>query len=190
MKVVKYNDNQLIDRFQKGDQYAFAELITKYTPSIKLFINRYVKDELEKDDIYQDICIKIYKNLIRGGYYAEEGKFKNWVMRVTHNATFQIYRNRHRYDMVYTEDMQVFEDYQENKQNPDIVRTHIEEWLLGIPEEQRVVLKLHFFDQLKYSEIAEVLNVSLNTVLGRARYGKINLRKVVPSWWLDLFLIN
>jgi RNA polymerase sigma factor (sigma-70 family) len=181
-------DNILIQQYLNGDNDAFETLLSRYKQRIYSFIFSKIKDAELADDIFQDTFIKVIKTLKRGAY-NEEGRFLSWVMRIAHNLIVDHYRRKQRMPMYESHDTEkdVFYRVSEPSQNIEdmLIDTQIKEDLnalmLELPENQIEVLRMRLYQDMSFKEIAARTNVSINTSLGRMRYGLINLRKLIDE---------
>jgi len=144
-----------------------------------------VKDKYLAEDIFQDVLIKII-DTIRGGRYTEEGKFLPWAMRIAHNLCVDYFRKVKRTPTIVTGDnkdvFDVIVVVNENAEQKIIKKQgydRMHQMLSALPEEQREVIVLRHFVDMSFKDIAAVTNCSINTALGRMRYGLINLRKMM-----------
>lgn len=181
----KKTDHELIQDFQDGDLYALETLILRHKEKMYTSILFLVKDKYLAEDIFQDVLIKII-DTIRGGRYTEEGKFLPWAMRIAHNLCVDHFRKVKRTPAIKTsEDRDIFEviNFTEDgadqkmmkRQSHDRVRLMLD----LLPDDQREVIILRHYADLSFKEIAALTNCSINTALGRMRYGLINLRKMM-----------
>jgi RNA polymerase sigma-70 factor (ECF subfamily) len=180
-------DQQLIHLYMEGDANALATIILRYKDKIYTSIYLLVKDKFLTEDIFQDVFIRIIDTL-KGGRYTDEGKFLPWAMRIAHNMCVDHFRKVKRTPTIKTsEDRDIFEvlNFSEpgadqkmmNGQSHDRVRKMVD----MLPEDQREVIILRHYADLSFKEIAELTQCSINTALGRMRYGLINLRKMMTE---------
>ncbi|HAO45815.1 MAG: sigma-70 family RNA polymerase sigma factor [Chitinophagaceae bacterium] len=180
-------DQQLIHLYMEGDANALATIIVRYKDKIYTSIYLLVKDKYLTEDIFQDVFIRIIDTL-KGGRYTDEGKFLPWAMRIAHNMCVDHFRKVKRTPTIKTsEDRDIFEvlNFSEagadqkmmNGQSHDRVRKMVD----MLPEDQREVIILRHYAELSFKEIAELTQCSINTALGRMRYGLINLRKMMTE---------
>lgn len=182
-------DQQLIQLYVKGDSAAFEDLIKRHKDRIFTSIVIMVKDRSIAEDIFQEVFIKIIDTL-RGGSYAEEGKFLPWALRIAHNLCVDHFRKVKRNPVVLnrSEEHDMFDsmDLLEEGAEGKIIRSQghelVRQLLDTLPQEQREVIVLRHFANLSFKEIAEKTNCSINTALGRMRYGLINLRKLIEEY--------
>ena len=180
-------DLDLIRSFQAGDTEAFDVLVTRYKDRIYSSILFFVKDTYLAEDLFQDVFIKIIDTL-KKKRYTEEGKFLPWALRIAHNLCVDYFRKVKRTPAIKTSDDQdIFEVINVSQEAPDqkLMRgeSHdkVRRMLDLLPEEQREIIVLRHYANLSFKEIAEITNCSINTALGRMRYGLINLRKMMTE---------
>ena len=178
-------DQQLIHLYMEGDADALATVVIRYKDKIFTSIYLLVKDKYLAEDIFQDVFIRIIDTL-KGGRYTDEGKFLPWAMRIAHNMCVDHFRKVKRSPTIKTsDDRDIFEvlNFSEpgadqkmmNGQSHDRVRKMVD----MLPEDQREVIILRHYADLSFKEIADLTKCSINTALGRMRYGLINLRKLM-----------
>jgi len=181
-------DQQLIQLFINGDASALEDLINKHKDRIFTSIVILVKDKNLAEDIFQEVFIKIIDTL-RSGSYTDEGKFLPWALRIAHNLCVDHFRKAKRTPVVYnkSEEYDMFENLNITEEGAEgrIMKSQshekIRQMLDLLPQDQREVIVLRHFANLSFKEIAEKTNCSINTALGRMRYGLINLRKMMEE---------
>jgi RNA polymerase sigma-70 factor (ECF subfamily) len=181
-------DQELIQLFIAGNSQALEELINKHKDRIFTSIVLLVKDKNLAEDIFQDAFIRIIDTL-RSGSYTDEGKFLPWALRIAHNLCVDHFRKVKRSPLVQNnnEDFDIFETLNLSEEGVDgkIMKSQsharVRQMLDMLPEDQREVIVMRHFANLSFKEIAEKTNCSINTALGRMRYGLINLRKMMEE---------
>jgi len=184
-KVLELTDNELIQQFQEGNTRAFDALLDRHQERIYNTILFMVKDSYLAEDLIQEIFIKIIDNL-QQKKYNEEGKFLPWALRIAHNFCVDHFRKVKRTPTIKTSDDQdLFEVINHSDHSADYKMTrkqthqNIQQLVDLLPEEQREIIVLRHYANLSFKEIAIMTNCSINTALGRMRYGLINLRKMM-----------
>lgn len=182
-----YTDIQLIHAFHEGNVRALETLIMRYKDKLFSSILFLVKDKYLAEDLFQDSFIRIIDTL-RQKRYNEEGKFLPWATRIAHNLCVDHYRKLKRLPTIVDSDnndifewLQVSDDSPEQKMMRQQSHSNVHSMLQQLPEEQREVIVLRHFGDLSFKEIAEATNCSINTALGRMRYGLINLRRMMTE---------
>ncbi|HTS43519.1 MAG TPA: sigma-70 family RNA polymerase sigma factor [Puia sp.] len=180
-------DHELIHLFRDGNLHALEALILRHKDKLFTSILFLVKDKYLAEDIFQDVLIKII-DTIRGGRYTEEGKFLPWAMRIAHNLCVDHFRKVKRTPAIKTsDDRDIFEviNFTEEGADTKIMKRQsydrVRQMLDLLPEDQREVIILRHYADLSFKEIASLTNCSINTALGRMRYGLINLRKMMTE---------
>jgi RNA polymerase sigma-70 factor (ECF subfamily) len=185
--LIQKTDQELIRLFMDGEMNALEALIVRHKDKLYTSIVFLVKDKYLAEDIFQDVLIKVI-DTIRGGRYTDEGKFLPWAMRIAHNMCVDHFRKVKRTPAIKTsDDRDIFEvlNFTEDgadvkmmkRQSHDRVRSMLD----LLPEDQREVIILRHYADLSFKEIATLTNCSINTALGRMRYGLINLRKMMAE---------
>ena len=188
MNVQLLSDQQLLNSYLSGNQSAISQLIERHSRRVREYIRMMVKDNDVADDIFQETFIKAVR-VIDEGRYTDNGRFLSWVLRIAHNQVIDYFRSRKQQKQVTESDAgynvlgtlrfaeHTVEDDLVSAQISSDVRRLIE----MLPDEQREVVKLRYYSELSFKEIAEQTDVSINTALGRMRYALINLRKMIKE---------
>ncbi len=185
MKANVLSDNELVQRYQYGDESALKALISRYEKRLFTYIMISVKNKELAEDIFQDTFIKVI-NTIRSGNYHEEGKFFQWIMRIANNLRIDYYRKVQRLPLYEGNgEFDIFDviSTREESVEQKLIREQIFEDVSNLvdylPKEQKEVLVMRIYQDYSFKEIAESTGVSINTALGRMRYALINLRKMI-----------
>lgn len=178
-------DNELIRLFIEGNMTALEALVLRHKDKIYTSILFLVKDKYLAEDIFQEVFIRVIDTL-RSGRYTDEGKFLPWAMRIAHNLCVDHFRKVKRTPVIKTgDDRDIFEVLNFTEEGADVKlikrQSHetVREMLNRLPEDQREVIILRHYADMSFKEIASLTDCSINTALGRMRYGLINLRKMM-----------
>jgi RNA polymerase sigma-70 factor (ECF subfamily) len=181
----KLSDHELIQSFVAGNTSALEALVLRHKDKLYTSILFLVKDKYLAEDIFQDVFIRVI-DTVRGGRYTEEGKFLPWAMRIAHNLCVDHFRKVKRTPTIKTgEDQDIFEvlnfteESAEDRMMKKQSHNRVKDMLDMLPEDQREVIILRHYADMSFKEIATVTGCSINTALGRMRYGLINLRKMM-----------
>jgi len=189
-------DEELALLYVNGNNKAFDELLSRIQDKIFTYIMYMVKDEDMANDLFQETFIKAITKL-QNGLYTDSGKFVFWVMRIAHNVIIDHYREikgEHIVEPTKDNDLQnlkgasVLDTFRENEMVNEQVKKDVKRLMEALPESQREVVYMRFFQQMSFKEIAEETGVSINTSLGRMRYALINLRKLTRQHRVNLNL--
>jgi RNA polymerase sigma-70 factor (ECF subfamily) len=181
----KLTDHELINLFIAGNVNALEALVLRHKDKLYTSIHFLVKDKYLAEDIFQDVFIRII-DTVRSGRYTDEGKFLPWAMRIAHNLCVDHFRKVKRTPTIRTgEDQDIFEvlNFTEENAEDRMIRqqshNRVRSMLDKLPEDQREVIILRHYADMSFKEIADITGCSINTALGRMRYGLINLRKMM-----------
>jgi len=168
-------DQQLVERVQRGDKRAFDLLVMKYQHRILGLIVRFVHDIHEAQDVAQEAFIKAYRAL---GSFRGESAFYTWLYRIAVNTAKNhlVARGRRPPDNdLNAEEAELGEGHEplRNIESPErvLLRDEIEsvvhQTIQQLPEDLRVALTLREFDGLSYEEIASTMQCPIGTVRSR-----------------------
>lgn len=187
------NDNELVQRFIKGDQDSLETLIVRHKSRVFSYIVLIVKNQELAEDIFQETFIKVIRSLKRGKY-IENGKFVSWVLRISHNLIIDHFRKEKLKGTVSNDnsDVDIFnsqkfaEDTIEDQMVNTQILNEVKYLVTELPDDQQQVIHMRHYMGLSFKEIAEQTGVSINTALGRMRYALINMRKLIDEKNLTL----
>jgi len=185
-------DKVLVQNFLNGDNKSFEILLSRHKSRVFAFIMSKVKNRDITEDIFQDTFIKVINSLQRGKY-NEEGKFLPWMMRISHNLVIDHFRKESKMRKIRpTAEFDIFDVLDDGSKNQEemMIQTQVHSDLKvlieQLPEDQKEVLKMRYFEDLSFKKIADLTDSSINTSLGRMRYALINLRKLAEKQQIDL----
>lgn len=184
-------DEELVSLYLSGDSSAFDILLNRYKDVVFNYLNRTLKNQERAEDAFQDVFMKVVVNL-NNGKYQESGKFYNWLMRIVHNMLLDQYRRSNtsatvisndesEVDLFNTPSMAINENREQEMIDQQTL-DDVKQLIALLPENQREVLLLRYYDDLSFKEIAEKTNCSINTALGRMRYAIMNLKKMANQY--------
>jgi RNA polymerase sigma-70 factor (ECF subfamily) len=148
------------------------------------------------NDLFQETFLKVITKL-QNHQYADSGKFVWWLTRIAHNVIIDYYRAQksdkvvdapRENDLSNLRSDNVMDGNRENELSNAQVLKDVKRLMDALPEAQRDVVYMRFYQELSFKEIAKLTNVSINTSLGRMRYALINLRKLTRQYNIALNL--
>ena len=185
-------DAALMLRVKRGDRVAFAELVEKYKQPLFNFIFRTLRDETESEDVAQTVFLQVYKSRAR---YQRTAKFSTWLFTIARNLCLNEIRRRSRHPAESLEESHAEHDDQPQRQYEDKkiflptdealhgeLARKIEEALAELPENQRTAILLCRQDELRYEEIAEVLDCSLSATKSLIHRGRETLKEKLKPY--------
>lgn len=186
-------DEELVVSYAEGNNCAFEILLSRHKQSLFSYILYRVRNRDLADDIFQDTFIKAIFT-IKQGRYTENGKFRAWITRIAHNLIVDYFRQE-RSENTVSNDEYEFDLFNNSKLCEDNIETvmvkaqvfdDVRKLVDYLPESQREVLKMRYYQELSFKEIADKTGVSINTALGRMRYAILNMRKIAADYRMIL----
>ena len=186
-KLTNLTDIELVRLALEQNQAAFIVLYTRYNAGVKNHISRYVAQKEDIEDISLESFQKAFSQI---GSYNPEYKFSTWIYRIARNTAFD-HLNKHDREKNNMPTTSIHEDIAELKElpavmhNPEediITQQEYDKWLNNIEklkDDYRVVAKMNLIDNFGYKEIADALEMPLNTVKTKIRRAKAILLKMM-----------
>ncbi|PYZ96514.1 RNA polymerase subunit sigma-70 [Alteribacter lacisalsi] len=160
----------LAKRFQEGDDEAFERLYEQLHPPLYTFLFRFTRNEQMSMDLVQDTFLKFYKS--RSAYRSEKAGVKTYLFRIGYTLMLNRINRRKKWRQLLPF---LVPDPVMTVSSDD--RITIREALLTLPETQRAAVILHYYHDLKFREIAEILGLPEGTVKSRVFTGIKKLRE-------------
>ena len=189
-------DEELALAYMHGNNRAFDELLSRSQDKIFNYIMYVVKDEDLANDLFQETYLKVITKM-QNGRYTDTGKFFWWLTRVAHNVIIDYYRaqkSSHIIEPTKDNDLSnlthnsVMDSNRESELANAQVLRDVKKLMEALPEQQREVVFMRYYQELSFKEIAKITGVSINTSLGRMRYALINLWKLTHQNGVNLVL--
>ncbi len=162
MPLPTYNDSQLLEQFRKPEtrEKAYTLLIKKYQEKIYWHIRRMVVEHEDANDVLQNVLIRVWNGLEN---FREDSQLYTWLYRIATNESLTFLEQQKKRGSVSLNDV---ETGLSNKIKAD---RHFDanklEWKLQLamqqlPEKQRLVFTLRYYDEMPYEEMSKVLETS------------------------------
>ena len=190
------SDEQLAFAYINGNNKAFDELLSRNQDRIFTYIMCIVKNEDLANDLFQETFLKVITKL-QNRQYSDTGKLFSWIARIAHNVIIDYYRQQkndkvvdvaNENDLSCIKTTAVVGDNRETELSNNQTMKDLVFLMNQLPEQQRTVVYMRYFQNLSFKEIAEETQVSINTSLGRMRYALINMRKLSREYSINLCL--
>ena len=160
-------DAQIISMFadESTREAAFKQLLNKYQQKIYWHVRRMVIDHDDADDVTQDIFVKVWRNLDK---FREDSQLYTWLYRIATNECITFLNKKKQKQNVSLDDessaylSETLADG--NYFNGDKAQMKLQQALLTLPEKQRLVFNMKYFDDMKYDEISDVLGTSVGAL--------------------------
>jgi RNA polymerase sigma-70 factor (ECF subfamily) len=164
MKQVE--DEEILSKFnnEKTRNAAFNLLLQKYQQKIYWHIRRLVIDHDDADDLVQETFVKVWKNLHN---FRADSQLYTWIYRIATNESITFLNKKKTKNNVSLDDVDT--DLSETLASStyfdgDKIQRKLQNAILTLPEKQRIIFNMKYFDDMKYEEISEVLGTSVGAL--------------------------
>ena len=179
------SDDMLVQAYMEGKDSAFDELLARNQQQLFDFILALTRDKDKADDLFQETFIRAIVKM-KDGQYFNQGKFLYWLMRIARNLLIDDVRKQKKEQAVNISDdelLTVIDCGHPYKSREDMLVAeelsgHMRQLMDLLPDEQREVVLMRYYQGLQFKDIAEITNVSINTSLGRMCYAIRNMRRM------------
>ncbi len=178
-----YSDEELISRFQAGDENAYVELVNRFKDKLTNFVYYFLKDEELSEDIVQDTFIKLYE---KKNYYRPVAKFSTWIYTIARNLANTELRKKNRAKIMYLSQIKYDNKNHELRSKDQSLISMIEnEYLLDelnsaidrLPDNYKTAIILRDIQGLNYEEISKIVGVPLGTIKSRINRARLQLQE-------------
>lgn len=178
MQEAPESDEAIVSRVQAGDSDSYGELVVRYEAKLLRYGRKFLARDEDRQDIVQDIFVSAYQNIKS---FDTNQRFSPWIYRIAHNAFVnELRKNERRPILPFDFDTIIphvtYEDPAESEREQKDMRAYLEKGLDAIPSKYREVLVLHYFEDMAYKDIADILQVPQGTVGIRLKRAKEALR--------------
>lgn len=191
--ITRRTDEELVRLFTDGCNEAFDLLLLRHKDRLYAYISYLVRNRDMAEDLFQETFVKAITTL-RQGRYQENGKFYPWLTRIAHNLLIDQFRNERSESLIYDEDaerawhayaLMADGSYESQLVTQQVLRD-VRRLMDHLPDPQREVVYMRFYQELTFKEISEITGVSINTALGRMRYAILNMRRMAEEHGISL----
>ncbi len=177
-----YTDEQLIARFQAGDENAYIELVNRFRDRLINFVFQFLGDREQSEDVVQDTMLKLY---VKKHYYREIAKFSTWIYTIARNlANTELRKRKRRKTTLLSQMTRDERDYDLPAIQPEIgqevqsefAEKRIQAAIHALPEHFKTVIILRDIQELSYDDISSIVNVPLGTVKSRINRARLQLQ--------------
>lgn len=181
-------DKQLIAEFLDGSDEAFEELVNRHLQSIYNFLYQFTQDRDSLDDLTQETFIKVWKNIRK---FDPEKNFRTWLFAIAKNTAYDFLKKKKTIPFSFFENSEgdsPLENISEENPLPDEIlqrqdlEKELDQKLQELPDNYRIILLMRYKDDFSLQEIAEILNLSYNTVKSQHARALANLKKILQGF--------
>ena len=163
---MQISDQELIInlRTEGNRNRAFQELVLKYQERLYWHVRKIVLNHEDADDVLQNTFMKVWKNI---GQFREESSLFTWLYRIATNESLTFLNSRKKHSLVSMNDVS---DTLKNRLEADAyydgsdVSKKLQQAILTLPEKQRLVFNMRYFEEMPYQEMSEILDTSVGAL--------------------------
>ncbi len=163
--MADYSDKELLELFRSEQaSYAFNLLVRKYQKKIYAHVRRIVIDHDDANDVVQNIFIKVWKGLVK---FNEHSELYTWIYRISVNESLTFLKKKrtkffipiHNIEKEMSDKIDAGEHFL-----GDEIERKLQKALLTLPEKQRIVFNLRYYDEMPYEQMSQVLGTSVGAL--------------------------
>ena len=160
---MSWTDKDIIEKILNPDtkNYGFNILMEMYKEKVYWIIRRMVIDHDESNDISQEVFVKVWKNISK---FKGDSKLYTWIFRIATNEALTYLRKKKRrffIPIIDVEDELASSLESDAYYSGDEIQMRLQKAILSLPEKQRLVFNMKYFEEMKYKDMSEVLEISV-----------------------------
>jgi RNA polymerase sigma factor (sigma-70 family) len=163
--LAEYSDRELLQQFREGSNrnYAFNLIVRKYQERLYWHIRKMLISHEDTDDVLQNTFIKAFEGLDR---FREDASLFTWLYRIATNESLSFLKKKRGTLLPLGKNLESLEKTLESDVyfSGDEIQKKLQKAIIRLPEKQRLVFNMKYFDELKYEEISEILKTSVGAL--------------------------
>jgi len=174
------NEDKIRKACSSDRERGFRLLVDSFQEPIYNYIRRLVVSHEDAEDVLQEVFIRVFRHIDQ---FREESSLSTWIYRIATNESLRLLNSRKRRETVSTEDIQ--ENLISSLKASDYVdyenelAVKFQEAILRLPEKQRLIFNLRYYDELDYEEIARILDGKADTLKVNYHYAKEKIKEYI-----------
>jgi len=179
----EYSDSELLKLFKNGDNpdYAFNLLVKKYQRKVYFHVRRMVIDHDDTDDVVQNTFIKAWKGLAN---FREDSQLFTWLYRIATNESLTFLRKKR--TALFIPLINVEKQLADKLEHDPLIKADelqmkLQKAILTLPEKQRLVFNMKYFDEMKYEDMSEVLGTSVGALKASYHHAVKKIEKYITG---------
>ncbi|NLB26434.1 MAG: RNA polymerase sigma factor [Bacteroidales bacterium] len=161
---MKFDENNLADSLKEDKEYAFKQLVILYQKRLYYHIRKIVISHDDADDVLQNTFLKVWNNIDN---FRQESSLYTWLYRIATNEAITFLNSKRKKSYIPLQD--AADSLMSNlKTDPyfdgDEIQMKLQQAILMLPDKQRIVFNMKYFDEIKYEDMAKILNTSVGAL--------------------------
>ena len=180
---MEYTDQELLDQFRNEEtrHLAFNLLVKKYQQRLYWHIRKIVIDHEDSNDIIQNVFIKVWKSLET---FRADSQLYTWLYRIATNESISFLNQKKKRFFLPLADVEneLAGQLQEDPHfTGDRIQLKLQQAILKLPTQQRIVFNMKYYDAMKYEEISQILEVSVGALKASYHHAVKKIEKILAS---------
>lgn len=173
------DERELVARCRRGEEAAFRELVTRYSPMVFALASRLVRPPLRPEDVAQDAFLRVHRGL---PHFRGESSLATWIYRIVANVAFEARGRERPQDRSLDDDAAGLTPGARDRAFSDFeLRDRLDKAMARLPEHYRVLVHGHYVKGVKYEDLAAALDLPLGTVKTHLFRAKRLLRQALEG---------
>lgn len=184
MKATTIEDQQILDWIAAPEtkEKGFKYLLDKYKQKLYWHVRRMVLNHDDADDVLQNTFIKVYKSI---DHFEQKSSLFTWLYRIATNETLTFLERNKKYSYDHLDNQEEHPAISHLRADPyfdgDELRLRLEEALLSLPEKQKLVFQMRYYDEMSYKDMSEVLQTSEGALKASYHHAVKKIEEFVKS---------
>lgn len=182
MDKVQYSDDQIVQQCMDWStrEKGFRQLMSKYQERLYWHIRRMVKTHEDTDDVLQNTFVKVYRNFDK---YRSDAKLYTWLYRIATNESLNHFRKTERNKSVSLddEDSNIYSLKSDNYFDGNQAQIKLASAIDTLPEKQKIVFNLRYYDEMAYKDMSEVLSTSIGALKASYHLAAKKIEKIITN---------
>jgi len=181
--MADYTDSELLEQFRKENtrNYAFNLIVRKYQQKLYYHIRKIVIDHDDAHDVSQNTFIKAWKGLDN---FREDSQLYTWLYRIATNESLTFLKQKKTKFLIPLGDVE--HELSNNLAsdpnfNGDKIQMKLQQAILTLPEKQRIVFNMKYFDNVKYEDMSEILGTSVGALKASYHHAVKKIEKYITG---------
>lgn len=170
------NDEEIYKTFSTDKEKGFRLLMNTYQKPVYYFIRRMVVVHDDAEDIMQDTFIRMYRTFDR---FRHECSLQTWLFKIATNECLRFLQNKNMEQTELQEELTTKLMASEYIDYDNEMAVKFQHAILNLPEKQRLVFNLRYYDELEYQEISKITDTKVETLKANYHYAKENIKKYI-----------
>lgn len=160
------HDREIIEQFRNEEtrNYAFNLLVREYQKRLYWHIRKIIIDHDDTDDVLQNVFIKVWRHLAN---FKEEAQLFTWMYRIATNESINFLNAKKKRAGIPLDDVSAFlanNLESDSYYKGDEIQTKLQKAILTLPDKQRIVFNMKYFEEMKYEEMSKILETSVGAL--------------------------